>query len=427
VTNIARNAARVLRGVFIFRLFIVAFGVLVFAIRWSVLPPPEAIESLPRVGFLSLLVLGSNLASVLFLFLPGLEKRMGRFYLPVALVMTILAFSLESGVAYLYSGRHIVVTLPSGSNISLLWVSSEIILMALVPCVLAGAAYGLRGGLRAATLAILFHLTVGIVTCLLGAPTRAFLALLPLRIAVLYAFPFMTGYLADTWRREHEAVREANRQLRGYAATVEHLTTSRERVRLARDMHDTLAHSLSALVVQLEAVDTLQETDPTAAWVQLDKVRHQARVGLEETRRAILDLRSAPVEELGLAGALERLVERFGRRNGIPTDWAVEGEPVPLLPVQANALYRIAEEALSNAERHAEASRLSVRLSYANGVMLSVQDDGLGFEPAAVEPDRYGLVGIRERAALVDGEVTVTSAPDEGTTLTVRIGEPWED
>ena len=66
MTNIARNAARVLRGVFIFRLFIVAFGVLVFAIRWSVLPPPEAIESLPRVGFLSLLVLGFNLASVLF-------------------------------------------------------------------------------------------------------------------------------------------------------------------------------------------------------------------------------------------------------------------------------------------------------------------------------------------------------------------------
>jgi len=124
---------------------------------------------------------------------------------------------------------------------------------------------------------------------------------------------------------------------------------------------------------------------------------------------------------------LERLVERFGRRNGIPADWAVEGESVPLLPVQANALYRIAEEALSNAERHAEASRLSVRLSYANGVTLSVQDDGLGFEPAAVETDRYGLVGIRERAALVDGEVTVKSAPDEGTTLTVRIGEPWED
>ncbi len=122
-----------------------------------------------------------------------------------------------------------------------------------------------------------------------------------------------------------------------------------------------------------------------------------------------------------------RLVERFSQRNGIPVDWAVEGEPEPLLPAQANALYRIAEEALRNVERHAEASRLTVRLSYADGVALNVQDDGEGFDPEVVEPNRYGLVGIRERAALVDGQVTVVSAPNEGTTLTVRIVEPWED
>ena len=297
----------------------------------------------------------------------------------------------------------------------------------LVPCVLAGAAYGLRGALRASSFATLLHLATFLALWLSDTSPRGFLALLPLRLAVLYGFSLIAGYLADTWRREHEALQEANRQLRGYAATVEHLATSRERVRLARDMHDTLAHSLSAVVVQLEAVDTLHETDPDAARGQLSKVRQQARVGLDEARRAILNLRSAPIEEVGLAGAIEYLIEQFGRRNGIQIDWAVEGEPVPLLPVQANALYRIAEEALSNVERHAEAGQLAVRLSYADGVTLSVQDDGQGFDPATTEPDRYGLVGIRERAALVDAQVTVDSAPDEGTTLTVKIAEPWKD
>jgi signal transduction histidine kinase len=425
VTQISRNATRVLRGVFIFRLFIVVFGVAVFSIRWSPQIPLEALGSLPRVGLLPLLMSATMLGTMLFLFLPGLERRMGRLYLPIALTMTILAFGLEAGVAYIRPGGHLFVTLPSGQRISLFWASTEMILMTLIPCVLAGAAYGVRGAAKAATLATLLHLALGVLVWLYGVPLGGFLALLPLRIGVLYVFPLITGYLADTWRWEHAAVQEANRQLRGYAATVEHLATSRERVRLARDMHDTLAHSLSAVVVQLEAVDTLQETDPAAAREQLVKVQQQARVGLDEVRRAILNLRSAPVEELGLAGAIEQLVERFGRRNGFLTDWAVEGKPVLLLPVQANALYRIAEETLSNVERHAEANCVTVRLSYVDGVTLTVQDDGLGFDPEAIDPDRYGLVGIRERAALVDAEVTVDSAPKEGTTLTVKITEPW--
>ncbi len=340
MTYIIRNTTRVLRGVFAFRLFIVVFSILVFMTRWSVAGPPEALDSPPHFGFFLL----PTLATMFFLFLPGLEKRMSRSYLPIALAMSILVFSLESGAAYVRPGGHILVILPSGRAISLFWASTEMILLVLIPCMLAGAAYGLRGAVRAASLATLLHLATGIVVWLSGMPhfRWGFLALLPLRVGVLYVFPLITGYLADTWRREHKAVQKANRQLRGYAATVEHLATSRERVRLARDMHDTLAHSLSALIVQLEAVAVLQETDSTATKAQLDKIRQQARVGLDETRRAILNLRSAPVEELGLAGAIEQLVEQFSQRSGILADWAGEGEPVPLLPVQANALYRTA-------------------------------------------------------------------------------------
>jgi len=425
VKQIVRNATRVLRGVFIFRLFTFAFSAVVFAIHWSsVEPSPGRLES---STIFDLPLLAITVATFLFLFLPRLEKRVGRLYLPAALAMSILLFSLESGVAYLSPGSHVLVQLPSGQTLSFFWASTEVILLTLVPCVLGGAAYGMRGAIKTATLATLLHLATGIIVWLSGEALRGFLAFFPLRVGVLYTFPLITGYLADTWRREHEALQKANRQLRGYAATVEHLATSRERVRLAREMHDTLAHSLSALVVQLEAVNALQETDPAAIGVQLGKIRRQARVGLDETRRAIQDLRTAPVEELGLRGAIEQLVQRFARRSGIQSKWEVEGEPVPLLPVQANALYRIVEEALDNVERHAEADRLTVSLNYADGVTLSVQDNGQGFDPGDIEEDRYGLLGIRERAALVDAQVAVDSTPNEGTILTVCIVEPWED
>lgn len=425
MTNIVRNATQVLRGVFVFRLLVIAFGISVFAVRWTILPPPQAAEASPHLGLVLLVMTVTTVTTMLFLFFPGLEKRVGQQYLPIALTMSISAFSLEAGIAYLRPGTHVLVTLPSGQGFSLFWAPTEMILLTLVPCVLSGAAYGLRGALRATTLALLLHLASGVIVGITGGSLRGFVALLPLRIAVLYGFPLIAGYLAETWRQEHMAVSEANRQLRGYAATAEHLATSRERVRLARAMHDTLAHSLSALVVQLEAIDALQDTDAAAARTHLEQVRKLARDGLAEARSAILDLRSSPVEEAGLGTALEQLVERFGERNGVQTKCLVTGDPAPLLPVQANALYRIAEEGLDNVEYHAGATLVRACLSYEGGVTLSIEDDGQGFDPESVPADRYGLLGIYERAALVDAEVVVSAAPNKGTILTVRIAEPW--
>ena len=419
---IVRNATRVLRGLFILRLFTILLGVLVYTVRWSVFPPPEPFEVPPRFALLFL----PTLIVMLFLFIPGLERRLGERYLPIALALVIVVFTIESSVTFIHPRATLVITLRSGYRLNLPWAQTEMILMTLVPCILSGAAYGLRGAVKAATLATLVHLALGVLVWSWHGSVHGFVISLLPRVAVLYGFPVIAGYLVDTWRQEHEALQDANRQVRGYAATIEQLATSRERVRLARAMHDTLAHTLAALVVQLEAVDALQETNPPAAQAQLTKVGHQARTGLDETRRAIADLRSAPIEESGLAGALEHLTRQFSRQNGIQSKWQVQGDPTPLLPVQANALYRIAEEALTNVTRHADAKHVSVDLSYVEGVTLTVQDDGEGFDPQAVEPGSYGLIGIHERATLVDGLVGIDSAPDKGTTLTVHIAELWE-
>jgi signal transduction histidine kinase len=422
VTHIIRNTTRVLRGLFAFRLFMLVFGGIVLAIRASFMGPPQFMDMHPAWGWAAV----PSLLTMVYMFIPGLQKRMGRTYLPLALAITILSLSLESSIAYIHPGTHVRVSLRTGREIAMAWTPTEMILMVLVPCILGGAAYGLRGALKTANWAVLLHLAAGVAVWAFGTSLRSFLVLLPLRIAVLYAFPLMTGYLSDTWRREHDALEKANHHLRGYAATAEHLAISHERVRLARAMHDTLAHSLASLVVQFEAVEALQETNPDRVPAQIAKIRQQARIGLDEARQAIQDLRSAPVEELGLAEAMCQLAHRSAEQSGLPVKCHVEGEPFPLLPAQANTLYRIAEEALSNVEIHARACELDVTLRYDVGVTLVVRDDGQGFDPDAIAPDRYGLVGIRERAELIDATVTLDTAPNQGTTVTIHIAQPWE-
>ena len=153
-------------------------------------------------------------------------------------------------------------------------------------------------------------------------------------------------------------------QLRQYADTVEELTISRERNRMARELHDTLAHSLSAVTVQLEAIRTLWAVDPEAARNMLDSADEAARLGLKEARRALQDLRASPLQDLGLPLALQELAETAARRSG-----AVLALDVPrqldgsLSPAVEQGVYRIAQEALENVVRHAQASAITVSLA----------------------------------------------------------------
>lgn len=423
MTTVVRNTIRVLRSVIAFRLFWIAMGVVAYILRAMPIHFPDQPGSPMHLGLLM-----PALISSLFLLIPWLQKRLGRFYLPTALVLTILDFSLQYGIAYMRPGslEYVVVTL-NGREVSFFWASTEIILFVLLPCILAGAAYGLRSAVWASSLAAAIHLGIGFAIWQAELPMEGHLFLLPVRIGVLYAFPMIVGKMTDSWRQEHAELESANQQLRGYAATIENLATSRERVRVARAMHDTLAHTLSALTVQLEALDALQEVNPEAVRTQLGKIREHSRVGLDEARQAIFDLRSAPVEEFGLPHALQQLVKRFGQRNGLQATWTLNGEPFALIPAQANALYRIVEEALDNVERHAGASQIAVELDYDTGVTARVSDDGRGFEPDQVDADRFGLLGIHERCALIEATASVDTAPGQGTVLTVHIPEPWKE
>ena len=206
-----------------------------------------------------------------------------------------------------------------------------------------------------------------------------------------------------------------------------------ERNRLAREIHDTLAQGLAALTLQLEVADTLAST-PTDRVVPRDDrlgdaVAHAlslAQATLAEARRSVLDLREAPLEGRTLADALED-VAREARAGLDGLDVAVMADvdvgAATLMPPGIEVgLYRIAQQAVANAVRHARAHVVTLRLTWRpDHVALRVEDDGIGFDPTAVAGDRFGLVGMRERARLLGGTLVVESTPGAGTAVDVQV------
>jgi signal transduction histidine kinase len=242
---------------------------------------------------------------------------------------------------------------------------------------------------------------------------------------VLFVTCYFVGTLADQQRREQAELEKANRQLAEQALVREQLATARERVRLARDLHDTLAHTLAGLVVQSKVVDTLLEKDPVAARRELVRVQAVAKEGLEEARAAIGDLRANVVEDLGLNGAIRRMTETTGQRTGMQVSVQETGDEVHLDKQCAEILFRIVQEALNNVERHARAQHINVSITQTlppdRTLTIGVKDDGVGFNVAALDDERFGLRGMRERAELIGAHLRLDSMLGAGTTVTVTL------
>jgi signal transduction histidine kinase len=208
-----------------------------------------------------------------------------------------------------------------------------------------------------------------------------------------------------------------------YSSTLEDLTISRERNRMARELHDTLAHTLSALSVQLETVKAYWDVDPAAAQQTLDKSLAATRSGLQETRRALKSLRASPLDDLGLALALRKMAEEAAARASLKLDLSLPEQLPALSSDVEQCVYRVAQEAIANAAHHANAQTLIVQvLVNAPQVSLLVRDDGLGFNVEQGETSRhFGLPGMRERAQLVGGQLTIDSQPGQGTAIQLTI------
>ncbi|MFI1952974.1 sensor histidine kinase [Streptomyces xinghaiensis] len=200
-----------------------------------------------------------------------------------------------------------------------------------------------------------------------------------------------------------------------------------ERDRLAREIHDTLAQGLSSIQLLLRAAERALPQAPQNAARYVDQARQAAVDNLAEARRFVAALTPPTLEGTTLAGALERLCTTTSARHRLTARFHLTGDPAPLTTAHEVALLRIAQSALSNTVRHAEATTAEVTLSYpGDHVALDVVDDGRGFDPTllpAADPETggFGLAAMRARAQALGGTLTIESAPGHGTALAVQL------
>ena len=201
------------------------------------------------------------------------------------------------------------------------------------------------------------------------------------------------------------------------------LAALRERERLARDLHDSLGHALVALSVQLEAVQRLYAVDPARASAQVDAMKDLTRASMGELRRALEGLRTPGLGDRSLPQALHALSREVGARAGMEVCCQVAEGADALGPAVSEALWRMAQEALTNVEQHANARHVRVCVELApQAVTMRISDDGRGLPPdAASRSGHYGLRGMRERLEGLGGTLTLHSNGQRGTQVEARL------
>jgi len=235
---------------------------------------------------------------------------------------------------------------------------------------------------------------------------------------------FYTVILRDVSERVRveEALRRSKEELRelGSAANT---AREEEKSRIARELHDELAQSLTALQMDVAWCKEKIPEGQSATIARLAKMEEVLDQTVAATRRIASDLRPLMLDDLGLVPAVEWLTETFSERTRIPCELAVDDAELDLPGAQATAVFRIVQESLANVGKHARASRVKVAIERKGAdLALSIRDDGAGFSlEAPRKPNSYGLLGLRERASLLGGDITITSAPGEGTHVEVRL------
>ena len=216
-------------------------------------------------------------------------------------------------------------------------------------------------------------------------------------------------------------LQQTHQQLQEYVLQVEQLAVAEERNRLAREMHDAIGHRLTVSAVQLEGAQRLIEKEPHRAEEMVGTVREQVREALTELRQTVATLREPLETGLDLKPALISLIDEFEEATDLTVNLLVP-DNLPSLPDSHRlTLYRTAQEALTNVQRHAEAKQVWVQIfADDHSIKLSVGDDGLGFSQ---NPDskRFGLRGMQERASQIGGECSLDKRSGGGAQITVTL------
>jgi signal transduction histidine kinase len=248
---------------------------------------------------------------------------------------------------------------------------------------------------------------------------------LPVFIAGVFFVMIFTQVAVGEEQARHEVNRligdleAANTRLREFATQVEDLTITKERNRLAREIHDGLGHYLTTIYMQIQASLAIMPQDPDTAISMMEKARNLSQEALQEVRRSVSTLRSPVEDDLPVQDRIQKLLEE-GENSGIQTALRILGKPRELDSKKSVTLFRSAQEGFSNTRKHADASNFSITFDYSdpNLVRMTLLDDGKGTDTIV---GGFGLIGLRERLNLVDGDCEIFTSKGEGFTLQITI------
>jgi signal transduction histidine kinase len=229
--------------------------------------------------------------------------------------------------------------------------------------------------------------------------------------------------LAELNQNLEQRVTERTREVQRLSEEMRSAAITRDRLRLSRDLHDTLAHSMLAMLTQIRLIRKLFKMRPEQVEAELAHAEEAAVEGLAKAREAVTELRYFAVRDDGLEQALRRLVARLKERVEIEVSIEVDPAAASLAGPKAETVYRVAEEALHNIEKYAHSTHAAIKVKLDTlmpahpKLCLLVEDNGDGFDPQSSKDGHFGLIGMHEQADAVGGSLLINSAPSQGTRI----------
>jgi len=403
------------------RLAITAFGVIT---HWLVAPAPPA-SAVGPVAMLAVFSLLEPGLLFLYLSLPALRRAFKSMYLPIGIVWAAAGAVAGPILDPFMNLINLHTTSTNAPEILAQVVLWRQIILLLIPLVVVSWQYAMH------QVALFWALTTVLNIALLSRTTLfqtmsagSLLGILFIQMAIFFLVGHMVVKLMNGQREQRQRLSEANARLAQYASTLEQLTISRERNRLARELHDVLAHTLSGVAVELEGLRAMLRRDPERANVLLSHSLQAIREGLAESRRALKELRAKPLEDLGVALAVRTLAESYAGRYDFGIELNIDPDLSDYPAEVQQCVYRIAQEALNNIAEHAQAQTAQLILKRdRDQLCLIIRDDGCGFDVNLGAADsRYGLLGMRERSEMIGGCLEVASQIGQGTQVSFAYG-----
>ena len=352
---------------------------------------------------------------LVWLYSDKIESRLKRHYLPVAILVATAGLIIEQ---YTLGQTSFLGQVNPFLSILLILVAWQYSFRTVV-------FYTIGSALLELILRLFFPQDVLFILPSFIDATAIWVAILFSRTLAFLLVGYVVSRLVQAQRQQRQALAQANQKLVRHAATLEQLAITRERMRIARELHDTLAHTLSAQAVQTDAILGFWPDMPERQRVMLENMLASTRSGLDETRRALSALRASPLEDLGLAGALRTLAEDFSARHNLALTLHSPPDLDDLPSDVEQCFYRVAQEALENARRHAQATLLEINLQrLGDRLSLTIADDGLGFAQngapvSSQEKQKLGLLGMHERAEMIGAQLDIQSQPGRGTIVSL--------